>query len=219
MKFKTKAMKDILLDVVEHGHDIVWATDTNLIIVYFNEAIKNYGWERKELVGRSMLDIMDTKSRDLFKITVAEYLPTCRKSNCVRIIETTNFFSNMKDTFIVESACKLLYDDTGEIAGFYGTARDITNKKKLDRINLENERLKAIVEVAGGVCHEASQPLQIMSGYIDLLDTTELDDESAKYLRNLRVSMERLSGIIRKIQSMENYKTRTYLTTNIIDIK
>jgi len=219
MQFKTKALKDLLLDVVEYGHDIVWATDIHLTVVYFNEAIKNYGWKRKELIGKSILNMMDATSCKLFKTTVAEYLPTCRKSNCVKIIETTNFFSNMADTFVLESACKLLFDDLGKIVGFYGTSRDITNKKKLERINLENERLKAIVEVAGGVCHEASQPLQIMSGYIDLLDTTTLNDEGTRYLINLRLSMERLSAIIRKIQGMETYKTRTYLTTNIMDIK
>jgi len=219
MQFKTKALRNLLLDVVEYGHDIVWATDTHLNVVYFNEAIENYGWKREELIGSSILDIMDTESSDMFKVSVVKYLLGCEKTNCVKIIEITNFFSDMQSTFVVESACKLLYDDVGKMVGYYGTARDITNKKKLDLINLENERLKVIIEVAGGVCHEASQPMQIMSGYIDLLGTVELDDEGDKYLRNLRVSMERLSTLIKKIQHTENYKTRAYLTTNIIDLQ
>ena len=35
----------------------------------------------------------------------------------------------MKATFITESACKLLYNTTGKMVGFYGIARDITSKK------------------------------------------------------------------------------------------
>ena len=88
----------------------------------------------------------------------------------------------------------------------------------MELTNLENERLIAVVEITGGICHEASQPLQIMSGYIDLLNTIELTDEGAKYLKNLRLSTERLSSLIRKMQTMEDYKTRPYLTTKILDI-
>jgi len=218
MKYKTKTLEKILLDVVEHGHDIVWALDTNLIIIYLSEAIEKYGWKRNELIGKSILDIMTEESQKVFKSAVTEYLPNCNDSDCVKFVETINFFNNMKDTFIIESACKLLYNITGKMVGFYGIARDITSKKKLELTNLENERLTALVEIAGGVCHEASQPLQIMSGYIDLLNTTELTSEGVKYLKNLSLSMERLSSLIRKMQTMEDYKTRPYLATKILDI-
>ena len=66
MKYKTKTLEKILLDVVEHGHDIVWALDTNLIIIYLSEAIEKYGWERKELIGKNILDIMTEESQKVF---------------------------------------------------------------------------------------------------------------------------------------------------------
>jgi len=216
MQVKNKTLQNLLLNIVEYSHDIIWIIDTNLIVVYFNKAIEKYGWKRDNLIGKNILNIMDKQSSNLFKTTINNKFTTC--SEKAAVVETNNFFNGTKNIFILESTCKVLHNNYGKIIGLYGISRDVTCNKQLEQITLEKEKKKMLVEVSGGICHEVSQPLQVMMGYIDLLDTTELSVEGKKYINNLHTSMNRLNTLVKKIQNIKEYKTRSYLTTKIIDL-
>ena len=57
---------------------------------------------------------------------------------------------------------------------------------ELQHAHIEREKLRAAVEMAGGVCHEFSQPLQIVVGYTDfLLKMNTGDNPNAKPLRKI----------------------------------
>ena len=55
---------------------------------------------------------------------------------------------------------------------------------------METEELQAIIEMAGGVCHELNQPPQSMSGYCET----------------------------KKLVRVKRYETKDYLKCKIIDI-
>ena len=46
---------------------------------------------------------------------------------------------------------------------------DLTEKNRAARDRLQKEKLEGVLEIAGAVCHEFNQPMQVISGYCELL--------------------------------------------------
>ena len=83
----------------------------------------------------------------------------------------------------------------------------------------ERERLKAIIEISGAVCHETNQPLQVIIGKLELLQM-DIEYESDIYnkVTEIRNESERIAEILRKLQKINTYKTKKYVSSKIIDI-
>ncbi len=83
------------------------------------------------------------------------------------------------------------------------------------------ERFKGAVEMAGAVCHEFNQPMQIISGYSDmLLDEEALSDEMRGFLVEILTQITKMADITKKLMSLNRYVTREYMgDTKVIDIE
>lgn len=96
---------------------------------------------------------------------------------------------------------------------------DITKIKKYDQAVVEREKLSAVIQTAGGVCHEINQPLMVISGYSEmLLENISKDDIKFAELTEIQKQVTRLGQITRKLMKIAEYKTKKYLSTEIIDI-
>ena len=73
-------------------------------------------------------------------------------------------------------------------------------KTEMNPQELEIERLKDNMKLAGGVCHEMKQPLMIISGYLELLvlkgqENSELTEKISK----INSQLQRLSKLTTKL--------------------
>lgn len=84
---------------------------------------------------------------------------------------------------------------------------------------LEKEKLQAVFETAGAVCHELNQPLQVVSGVAELLllDVKNTDPHYEK-LMTLMEQTERMGEITNKLMKITKYETKKYLKSKIVDI-
>ena len=92
---------------------------------------------------------------------------------------------------------------------------------ELQRLLIEREKLNSIVEMAGAVCHEFNQPLQVIMGYTDILLFEEsVDSEYKATLNEIRQSSEKLKDLTSKLRNITQYKTKKYIgITKIVDIE
>jgi CheY-like chemotaxis protein len=84
----------------------------------------------------------------------------------------------------------------------------------------EEERLKGVLETAGGVCHELNQPLQYVLGAIQILmmDIPE-QDPVFKHLQAILDHVEQMGDITRRLSKITQYRSRKYAGGHtIIDI-
>ncbi len=83
----------------------------------------------------------------------------------------------------------------------------------------EREKMKAITEITGAVCHETNQPLQVIIGNLELF-LLDLEKESDSYNQIVKIhnEVERIAEITQKLQNINQYKTKKYLSGKIIDI-
>jgi len=82
------------------------------------------------------------------------------------------------------------------------------------------EKLRGALEMAGATCHEFNQPMQVISGYAELLlrDKSETDP-GYEELKRIKQASDRMIEITRKLMLITRYETRRYVGgTTIIDI-
>ena len=84
----------------------------------------------------------------------------------------------------------------------------------------EKEKLQGVIEMAGAVCHELNQPMQVVSGISELLKV-DLKDNPSFYrnIQTLQGQIGKMSTITRKLMRITRYETKGYLKGKIIDIE
>jgi len=101
------------------------------------------------------------------------------------------------------------------------TISDISWRKKAETELLQKEKLQAVIETAGAVCHELNQPMQIaVMDLIELSQTQEGCVEAVKTrLEKIKKQFDSMRDITRKLMRITRYETRDYVEgEKIIDI-
>lgn len=84
---------------------------------------------------------------------------------------------------------------------------------------LEKEKLQVIFEMTGAICHELSQPMQAISGNSELmLMNLQKDNPLYKHVETIKVQVDRMGDITRKLKRVTRYKTKDYINSKIIDL-
>ncbi|MEA2060789.1 MAG: response regulator [Thermodesulfobacteriota bacterium] len=91
-------------------------------------------------------------------------------------------------------------------------ARINVGRRMIDFQNkmLEREKLEGVLEMAGAVCHELNQPLQTVSGYLELL-MMEIDekDKNYRYAESIHSGITRIGKLTRKIMGITSSELLT----------
>ena len=108
-------------------------------------------------------------------------------------------------------------------------AINLTNLKQILRrakssdsltMEVEDEKLKSVLEMAGGICHELNQPLQYITGATQLLAIQVPDDEKIQTLvQKMQNQVERMGRITKKLMGLTSFQTLDYVGgKKIIDL-
>ncbi len=194
--------------ILEKGKfDIITATNGKKCI----EKARNF---------KPQLILLDIKMPEMSGIEVCKILQQDQNTRSIPVIFVTADTDNstLEEAFYAggtDYVCKPI--NRVELTARINSA--ITQRIMSDRL-LEKGKLKAILELAGGVCHELNQPLQVVSGYTTLL-MSEIPEDDSRYEMVVTIAeqVERITEISRKLMNITRYKTRHYLgDSKIIDI-
>lgn len=81
----------------------------------------------------------------------------------------------------------------------------------------EREKLQGVLEMAGAVCHELNQPLQIVLGFSEML--LEENDKNRDALKTIKKEINRIGDLTRRIMKITRYQAKPYLKSRIVDIE
>jgi two-component system, sporulation sensor kinase E len=123
-------------------------------------------------------------------------------------------------TVWTESMITAVRDSGGRIFEIIGVTRDISERNRLEEHKIRSERLETRLTMAGTVCHELHQPMQIIYGYVGfLLANLSGKDPDYRALNIIKKEIERMHEITNKFKMSEEYKTKDYLgISKIFDI-
>ena len=94
-------------------------------------------------------------------------------------------------------------------------------RKKKEEEESRRGKLEAIIEVAGAVCHDLNQPLQVLSGQIEIMEATspEGSREQKRAVKMLK-QIDHMARITRELNNITNYETTEYLEgQKIVDLE
>jgi len=111
----------------------------------------------------------------------------------------------------VEQKSVPVYDENGEIAEIQGIIRDITDRKDLENVAAQFDRMNMVGNMAATVAHEIRNPMTTVLGYIQVLGRKEKYKGDKEKFKIMTDELYRANDIIREYLSLSNQK--------IVDLK
>ncbi len=89
---------------------------------------------------------------------------------------------------------------SGEILGYQGIIRDITEQKKLENQISQSQKMEAIGTLAGGIAHDFNNILGVIMGYADLArENAPPDSHLSSDLDNIITASNRAKDLVKQI--------------------
>jgi PAS domain S-box-containing protein len=168
------------------------------IMVVNNRSIQQLGYEEQELIGLNALELFTQEDRKTAMEKMAETIRLGRLRN----IEL-NLLRKDGSSVPVEMNTALIYDDKGNPDSFMATIRDITERKKAEKMRKElEERRDNFVWMTS---HELRTPITVLAGYTEILKRQfqKLDqDQFVKILTTIAKNIERLERLTMNVTTV-----------------
>ncbi len=141
--------------------DAITATDLNGKIIECNEqAFKMHEYNsRKELIGKNVLDLIAEKDCHRARQDMREMY----EFGSVKSVEYWFITRNGRE-FPGELSGRVVRDASGHPIGLVSIAKDITERKRMERQLFKSERLAAIGQLAAMIGHDLRNPLTGITG-------------------------------------------------------
>jgi PAS domain S-box-containing protein len=179
-----------LHDYFDHAHDLIFALDTSGKVTLVNQsACSVLGYDEKDLLGRSILDIVSPDSRE-FMLRANDEIGSGDTES--RTIDVLTRDGNRRT---LDLSGQRLWDN-GQPTGTFYIARDITDRLRLEHELLHNEALESLGTLAAGIAHDFNNVLTVIKGSISLADSSlEEPTESQHHLEVARVAVDRAQAL------------------------
>ena len=184
-----------LAAIVDSADDAIISKDLNGVIQTWNEGARRlFGYSTEEIVGRSILTLIPEHLRS----EEDEILRKLRAGQRIDHYETVRM-KKSGELFEVSVTISPIRNEKGNVTGASKIARDISDRKRMQRMLLESEKLAATGRMAAAIAHEINNPLESLMNLIFLArQNTPADGKAANYLNIAEQELERVSHIARQ---------------------
>jgi PAS domain S-box-containing protein len=153
-----------LAAIVESSDDAIASKDLNGIVTSWNRAAeRTFGYTAKEMIGRSILTIIPPELHSDEDMILSKI----RRGEKIEHFETVRV-TKSGERIEVSLSISPVRDEQGRIIGAAKIARNITEKKKIERALRITEKLAAAGRLAATVAHEINNPLEAVTNLVFL---------------------------------------------------
>ncbi len=163
------------------------------------------GYSKEELIGAESIKYIHEEYVDFYKERSLAMLKGKR---------TTPYAFCIRDRqgavkWVMETVTPILHEGRRATLGYF---MDITQARQAEEERKEREKLQAVLELAGAVCHELNNPLQVLLVCSGKVESALSDENNLKQtLALMRKNLERLLEITNKFQGITQYATKDYI--------
>jgi len=166
--------------LIQNSPDIIYMLDEQGCFKFINKAVEPLlGFKPDEIIGKPYTEIIYGEDVENAKCFFNERRTGDRANTGVELrLKTKNSASAFRHYeikhIIVELKASGFYDrpkkkENKEFLGTHGVARDINHRKRLEEQLLQDQRMKAIGTLAGGIAHDSNNLLMGIQGNISLI--------------------------------------------------
>lgn len=178
---------------IEQASDSFIITDENFNYIYVNPIFEKItGFTFDYLKGRKIdiLKISDDIKREIYGAL----------KNMKSWDGNVESYKSDGTTFSSEVSIFAIYDANNEIKNIVIISRDITEKKQLEVMLRQAQKMESMGNLAGGIAHDFNNILGAIIGFTDLsLDLVEANSPIKKYLEHIEVGSNRAKDLIQQI--------------------
>jgi PAS domain S-box-containing protein len=191
----TAATNNFLAAIIASSDDAIISKDLNGIICSWNEGARRiFGYQAEDMIGQPILRLIPPELHYEENFILAKI----RSGERLDHFETTRIRKNGQ-RFPVSVTISPIKDDSGTIVGASKIARDVSDRKKVERLAIEAEKIATTGRMAAAIAHEINNPLASVLNLIFLArqDGTPTEDVRT-YLATAESELERVSHIARQ---------------------
>ncbi|HVS33641.1 MAG TPA: response regulator [Thermoanaerobaculia bacterium] len=208
-------LNDRFREFFEQTDDFVMSISAESRLLHSNEAVVNaLGYPREELSKEPLTKYVEPEERDEFSSVLADVF----ESGEPRVLETT-FVTSSGRKIIVEGSLRPRVIE-GRTVMARVIFRDITERKEFESelgnardAALEAARLKT--QFLTNVSHEIRTPMNGIVGMLDLLLSTQLNQEQRDYSVQAKSSADQLLSIVNNILYVSNVEAGGLGSANV----
>ena len=219
-----QATKHYAQNLIDSSLDMIVSVDGNRNIVEFNWAAEEtLGYSKAEVLGKP-IDFLYADPSEGARVYAA-------LSNYQAYTGSIRNKRKNGEIFYSFLSASVMRDANGRVVGRMGVSRDITERKRaeeaLEESNrrleetlallkatqqqvLQQERLRALGEMAGGIAHDFNNALSPILGYSELLldrpDHLANKQKLTRYLQMINTSAKDAASVVRRLR--EFYRVR-----------
>lgn len=184
----------LLAAIVESSDDAIISKDLNGIITSWNAAAgRMFGYAAEEIIGQSILHLIPQELHHEEDTILAKL----RTGQRIDHYETTRTRKN-GERFEVSVTISPLIDKRGNVIGASKVAREITERKRMERQLIVSEKFAATGRMAATIAHEINNPLESVMNLMYLARTSKTFHAAQNYIKTAERELERVSHIARQ---------------------
>jgi PAS domain S-box-containing protein len=184
-----------LAAIIDSADDAIVSKDLNGIVSSWNEgASRMFGYSADEMLGQPILRLIPEE----LHYEEDEILQKIRAGEPINHYETRRTKKN-GDSVEVSVTISPVRDESGRITGASKIARDISNRKRVEKLLVQSEKLAATGRMAATIAHEINNPLESLVNLIFLArQDSGPEGKVYGYLLTAESELERVSHIARQ---------------------
>jgi PAS domain S-box-containing protein len=188
-----------LAAIVESSQEAIVGNDLKGIVTSWNKgAEKIFGYRADELIGQSIRRLLPPGRES----EVDETLERVRHGETIELLESER---QRKDgrTIQVSLIIAPIRDSSNRIVGVSKIAREVTEKKLLERQLRQSQKMEAIGQLTGGIAHDFNNLLTVVIGNLSLMATMIDGNEAAmRRLKPAQKAAARGAELIRRLLAL-----------------
>ncbi|HZL53562.1 MAG TPA: EAL domain-containing protein, partial [Terracidiphilus sp.] len=188
-----------LAAIVESSQEAIVGKNLKGIVTSWNKgAEKIFGYRAEEMIGQSIQRLLPPgheREED-------ELLERTRHGETVELLESQRQHKDGR-TIQVSLIISPIRDSRNRIVGASNVARDVTEKKMLERQLRQSQKMEAIGQLTGGIAHDFNNLLTVVIGNLSLMEHMIDGNEAAiKRLKSAQKAAARGAELIRRLLTL-----------------
>lgn len=199
---------EYLKNIFENASDIIFTIDNEGCFTFLNKRVEDLGYTKDELVGQPFdrLFISEEGIRAFVNVL---------KQGCKKTLEIE---LKGKGGALWQALCSFapLKSSSEGIVGLLGVAKDITERKMLERKLLQTEKLASLGTFVSGIAHELNNRLLPVLVYSEILQESTLGDNELKLIKTINRSATGAKHIVESLLrfSRQEKPHKSYINLN-----
>ncbi len=168
--------KEYTGNLIETAKDaIVGINEKGVISIWNQSAEKVFGYSESEIIGQPVTTIIPEKYKKQHEAGLQKFIKTGKFRNLERTLDVFGITKEGVEVPIEMSLTAQKIENERHL--LTAIIRDLTERKKMEEVILQSEKLKSIETITAGVSHEFNNILAIITGNVQMLEMKYSDDK------------------------------------------